>query len=579
MLKVLSFLKPYRLAAALALVLMLTELSVELLQPLLIGRIIDEGIMKNDFNVVLMWGGAMVGVSAIAFASGVLNSYYAAHVGQSLGFDIRKSLMTKIQSFSFGNFNRFPTSSLITRMTNDVTQVQNTIFMSLRIMLRAPLLVVGSLVMSFFVNWQLAIIFLAVVPILVVFLVYVMKKGGVLFKRVQEKLDHVNNVMQENLVGIRLIKAFNRRNHEVNRFSKVSGTLKDGTVKALRLMEVAMPVLLLVMNLCIMVILWFGRNQINLGEVQVGEVVAIINYATRMTTAFSMFSFIIMALSRARASSERIVEVLDASIDLTDQDQSFNNIHMEGEIEFNHVSFKYPDTEEYVLKDLHFTVQAGETVAVLGATGSGKSSLFQLIPRLYDAADGKVLIDHIDVKTLKMDWLRKNIGFAPQEAMLFSGSIKDNISWGKENAAMEDVIAAAKNAQIHETIMALPQQYETKLGQKGVNLSGGQKQRLSVARALIRKPKILLLDDSTSALDMNTEAKLLQALKTYTSTTMIITQKISTAKSADRILLLEDGLLIAEGTHEQLLFSSPLYREIAKSQLEAEVSHLAFQTK
>ncbi|MDQ0273622.1 ABC transporter ATP-binding protein [Cytobacillus purgationiresistens] len=579
MLKVLSFLKPYRMAVVFALFLMLTELSVELLQPLLIGKIIDDGILMNDINVVLVWGIAMIVVSVVAFASGVINSYYAAHVSQSLGFDIRKGLMTKIQSFSFANFNQFPTSSLITRMTNDVTQVQNTVFMGLRIMLRAPLLVVGSLIMSFFVNWKLALIFTAVVPILVIFLIYVMKKGGVMFKRVQAKLDTVNNVMQENLVGIRLIKAFIRRNHEVKRFSKVSGSLKVDTVKALRLMEVAMPVLFLFMNLCILVVLWFGRNQIIGGDVQVGEVVAIINYATRMTTAFSMFSFIIMAISRARASSERIVEVLEASGDLNDKKETKKNVHMDGAIEFKQVSFKYPDTPGSVLKEIDFQIKAGSTVAVLGATGSGKSSLFQLIPRLYHTSSGKVLIDGEDVKELRTDWLRRKIGFAPQEAMLFSGTVRENISWGKEDATIGEIIEAAENAQIHETIMSLPDQYDTRIGQKGVNLSGGQKQRLSVARALVRNPKILLLDDSTSALDMQTEAKLLKAIKKYDCTTLLITQKISTAKKADKILLLDEGALLAEGKHEELLLTSNLYRQISVSQSEEEVEQIAYQTK
>ncbi|MBG9446670.1 ABC transporter ATP-binding protein [Cytobacillus firmus] len=569
MAKVLAFLKPYRIAVAIALSLMLTELAVELIQPLLMAKIIDEGILQNDLQEILKWGGIMLAASFAAFAAGVINSFYAAHVSQSFGFDVRKSLYDKVQSFSFANFNLFPTSSLITRMTNDITQLQNTVFMSLRIMMRAPLLIIGGLIMAFVVDIKLALILSAVAPFLFLFLFWVMGKGGALFKAVQEKLDSVNSVMQENLTGIRLIKAFVRRNHEVKRFTRTNEDLRDGTVKALRLMEVTMPVLLFIMNLSILGVLWFGSIQVNAGDVKVGEVVAIVNYATRITAAFSIFSWIIMAFSRARASANRVTEVLDTEVDLTDRQESHDRKGLtvsRGEIHFKDVSFKYPGTSEKVLDGISFIIHPGETVAIMGATGSGKTSLFQLIPRLYDVTGGRVEIDGRDVRELKMENLRRKIGFVPQEALLFTGSVKENISWGKEDAAMEEITEAAVNAQIHETIMKLPQGYETRVGQKGVNLSGGQKQRLSIARALVRKPKILLLDDSTSALDMKTEAKLLNSLKQYTCTTMIITQKISTAMEADRILLLEDGVLLAEGDHETLLKTSGLYKRIFQSQ-------------
>lgn len=569
MAKVLAFLKPYRIAVAIALSLMLTELAVELIQPLLMAKIIDEGILQNDLQEILKWGGIMLAASFAAFAAGVINSFYAAHVSQSFGFDVRKSLYDKVQSFSFANFNLFPTSSLITRMTNDITQLQNTVFMSLRIMMRAPLLIIGGLIMAFVVDVKLALILSAVAPFLFLFLFWVMGKGGALFKAVQEKLDSVNSVMQENLTGIRLIKAFVRRNHEVKRFTRTNEDLRDGTVKALRLMEVTMPVLLFIMNLSILGVLWFGSIQVNAGDVKVGEVVAIVNYATRITAAFSIFSWIIMAFSRARASANRVTEVLDTEVDLTDRQESHDRKGLtvsRGEIHFKDVSFKYPGTSEKVLDRISFIIHPGETVAIMGATGSGKTSLFQLIPRLYDVTGGRVEIDGRDVRELKMENLRRKIGFVPQEALLFTGSVKENISWGKEDAAMEEITEAAVNAQIHETIMKLPQGYETRVGQKGVNLSGGQKQRLSIARALVRKPKILLLDDSTSALDMKTEAKLLNSLKQYTCTTMIITQKISTAMEADRILLLEDGVLLAEGDHETLRKTSGLYKRIFQSQ-------------
>jgi ATP-binding cassette subfamily B protein len=552
---------------------MLTELVVELLHPLLMAKIIDEGILTGDLDAVMKWGGIMVLFSFIAFAAGVTNSFFAAHVSQSFGFDIRRGLFGKIQSFSFANFSLFPTSSLITRMTNDVTQVQNTVFMSLRIMLRAPLLVVGGVIMALIVNWQLALFLVIGVPVLFIFLVWVMKKGGALFKAVQEKLDGVNNVMRENLGGIRLIKAFLRKKHEIKRFGNASEELKDQTVSALRLMEITMPILLLIMNGSILAVLWFGTIGVTNGGAQVGEVVAIVNYATRITGALSIFSFIIMAFARAKASAHRITDVLEEEIDLVDKGHVDKEATFhQGEIEFDSVSFRYPNTDIPVLEDISFRADAGSTVAIMGATGAGKSSLFQLIPRLYDVDKGVIRVDGKDLTDLSLKKLRKQIGYVPQEALLFSGTVKENIAWGKEDATLEEIIQVAKDAQIHETIDRLPKKYETVLGQKGVNLSGGQKQRLSIARALVRNPKILMLDDSTSALDLKTEAKLLAAIKKYQCTMFIVTQKVSTAMEADKILLIEDGKLLEEGSHEKLMATSELYMKIYQSQFGTEVA-------
>ncbi len=545
---------------------MLTELVVELWQPLLMAKIIDEGIMKKDMETVLLWGSFMVGLSFIAFLSGILNSFYAAHVSQSYGYDVRSFLFEKVQAFSFADFNKFSSASLITRMTNDVTQLQNTLFMSLRIMMRAPLLIIGGLVMAFVVHVKLALILAVVVPLLFFFLVYLMNKGGELFRKVQEKLDILNSVMQENLAGMKLIRAFLRRKHETNRFSDANEKLMKQTTYVLRLMEVTMPILLLLMNVSILGVLWFGSIELNAGGAQVGEIVAIVNYATRITSALSVFTFIIMAFSRAKASAGRITEVLDTEVNLVDRVNALHEGPQSGNIAFQNVSFRYPGTQEYVLKDIHFTIKPGEVVAILGGTGSGKTSLFQLIPRLYDVTEGAIMVDGKDVREYSQEALREAIGFVPQEAFLFTGTVKENILWGKETATMDELMEAAQDAQIHETIMKLPLTYETKIGQRGVNLSGGQKQRMAIARALVRKPKILVLDDSTSALDLKTEAKLLMALKKYTCTTLIITQKISTAMQADKILLLQEGEISAQGNHETLLKESPLYLRIWESQ-------------
>ncbi|MDQ0060866.1 ABC transporter ATP-binding protein [Paenibacillus harenae] len=570
-----SFLQKYRLATSVALLLMLTELTVELFQPFIISKIIDKGIGADNLTVVLQWGGVLLGCSALAFVVGIISSFYASHVSQSFGYDVRDRLYEKVQSFSFANFNRFPESSLITRLTNDVMQLQNTVFMGLRIMLRAPLLVIGSVVMAFIVHPKLALFLAAGIPFLGMFLVWVLRKGERLFRSVQQQLDGVNGVMQQNLSGMRLIRVFVRMKHEAARFSMSSERLMEKTVAAMRLTETTMPIILLVMNTCILAVLWFGHFELDRSGASVGEVVAIVNYAMRTTGALSILSMIIVNFSRARASAQRVEEVLKTDIDLLDTEDSDTEAKLSaGDVTFEGVSFRYPDTGEHVLEAITFEAKAGDTVAIMGATGSGKTSLMQLIPRLYDLDEGTIRIDGIDNRLLKLTQLRGQIGYVPQDIMLFTGTVADNIRWGKEDATQEEIVHAAKLAQIHDTIMKLPQQYETVVGQKGVNLSGGQKQRLTIARALVRMPVILLLDDSTSALDVQTEARLLTALKQMHCTTFLITQKISTTISADTILLLDDGRLLAQGTHEQLLRNSDLYRRIYESQFGKEgVSH------
>lgn len=571
MIRILAYLRPYRLVITVALLLTFVELAVELLQPLLMAKIIDDGILQKDLSVVLKWGGIMVGISILAFISGIANSFFASHTSQSFAYDIRKDLFTKIQSFSFSNLQKFDTATLITRMTNDVTQLQNTVFMSLRIAIRAPMLIIFGMIMAFLVNAKLAMMLIVTIPFLILFLVFIMTKARRLFQSVQQKLDSVNGVMRENLSGMRLIKAFVSWRHETQRFFQANEDLKDQTIKSLRLIELTMPVLLLLMNGSIIAILWFGSLDVSSGNVQVGEVVAIINYTTRITGALGVFSWIIMHFSRAKASTDRVIEVFDTEIDLVEANTELKNFpKTAGKITFSHVDFAYPGTNTKVLQDITFSVQPGETVAILGATGSGKTSLFQLIPRLYDVVQGNVLIDDVDVKDRKLKELRKQIGYVPQEALLFTGTIKDNILWGKQDASLEEIMFAAKRAQIHETIEKLPLQYETVIGQKGVNLSGGQKQRISIARALVREPKILLLDDSTSALDLQTEAKLLEELKNYSCTTLIITSKIYTAMATDTILLLEDGKIIASGSHDELIESSPFYQKVYETQFGKE---------
>lgn len=569
---VFSYLKPYRIAVFIALFLMLLELTVELASPLILARIIDDGVVAGDLNVILFWGAILMGSSLIAFFAGVVNSFFAAHAGQSTGLDLRSSMYRRIQLSSFEKLEKFSTSSLIMRLTNDVTQIQNTVFMGLRIMMRAPLLIIGGVALSFFVNVQLARVFAVVIPLLVLTITILMRKGAVSFGWVQRKLDQVNHSMRENLLAIKLIKAFVRRGHEAKQFVTKNEQLKDQTMRALRLMEVTQPILLLLMNASIIAVLWFGSVQLGAGGAQVGEIVAIVNYATRITGALTVLSMIIMVVSRAKASAERIEEVLtECSGDEEQAIQKGEKSYVQkGDLTFEHVSFAYPESNRNAIHDLSFHVSAYQTVAVIGATGSGKSSLFQLIPRLYETTDGHISIDGTNINELDLRTLRNTIGYVSQQTMLFSGTIRENISWGKPDATLEEIIQATEAAQIHQTISNLPDGYDTRIGQRGVNLSGGQKQRIAIARALLRKPAILLLDDSTSALDNKTEAAFFKALKQYPCTTILITQKLSTAMAADSILLLEHGELVDEGRHEQLLATSSFYQELYYSQYRKE---------
>ncbi|MGP9075020.1 ABC transporter ATP-binding protein [Geobacillus thermodenitrificans subsp. calidus] len=564
--RVLLYLRPYRKWMALAWLFMLTELTIELWQPLLMGKIIDDGVMKRDVTAIFTWGAVMLGASLLAFVAGIANSFAAAYVGQEYGFMLRTTLFAKIQSFSLARIEQLSAASLITRMTNDVTQVQNMLFMSLRIALRAPLLVVFGVAMAFVVHSRLALILAVAVPLSAAFLLWVMKKAVSSFSAVQRALDRVNGVMRENLAGMRLIKAWMRGGYEQERFTAANDALMRQTMSVLRLVETIAPVLLFVMNAAIVAILFFGRLDIESGTASAGEVVAVVNYATRATAALSLFTFITMALSRARASAARLAELLDAPTEQTEASETDGLTIRRGEIRFERVSFRYPNSKHDALSDVSFVIRPQETAAILGMTGSGKSTLLQLIPRLYEPSAGRVLIDGIDVREFSAKQLRTAVRFVPQEVLLFSGTIADNLRFGHTSATAEEMMQAATDAQIHETIAQFPDGYDAVVGQKGVNLSGGQKQRLSIARALVGDPSILLLDDSTSALDAATEAKLLAALRRYACTTVMVTQKVSTAMAADTILLLEDGRLIAQGSHEQLLAASERYRRIVATQ-------------
>lgn len=556
-----------------ALIMMLIELTVELSQPVLISKIIDQGIKEQNASIVWLWGGVLLGSTAVAFTAGILSSFFAAHASQGFAFDLRDKLYEKVQSFTYAVFNRFATSSLITRLTGDVTQLQDTVFMSLRFMSRVPLVVIGSVIMALVVHVKLGLLLTVALPLLILFLYWIMRKASLLFRTVQQRLDGVNGVIQENLTGIRLIRVFVRMGHEIDRFAVFSGKLMKSTISALRLTELTMPFVMLMVNGAIMAILWLGRIEIASGDATLGQTVAVINYSLRTIGAMSAISGLVVTFSRARASAQRISEVMSADVELR-EGGAVEASPIQGRVQFEGTCFKYPGSDIAVLEDIHFEAAAGERVAIMGATGSGKSSLVGLIPRLYEETEGVIRIDGKKTTDLGVSTLRRSIGYVPQEVQLFSGTIRDNIAWGNEHATEEQIQEAAAAAQIHDTVMDLPKGYDTMLGQRGVNLSGGQKQRLTIARALVRKPAILILDDSTSALDAVTEGRLLEALKELSCTTFLITQKISSTVSADLILLLDEGRLIAKGSHKELMTSSELYRKIYESQNEEAKQHV-----
>lgn len=573
---VFSYVKPYWLPALFAFILMLVELIIELVQPLIIAKIIDDGIVVNDFESIQFWGITLVCLAIVALLAGIINSYYAAHVAHSFGFDLRNALFSKIQAFTMATYLKFPASGLITRLTNDVTQVQNVLFMSLRILVRAPLAASLSLVMAFIINPKIAIFLFIGAPIVVGFLYFMVKKGITYFAQVQWRLDRVNRVLQECLQAIRLVKAYMRNEYESSRFKGVANSLKLDTTRALRIMEVIMPALLLIMNVSLLAVIWFGSSEVSNGNAQVGELVAIINYAMRITGNFTMFAFIIIAIARAKASADRMREVLivsenglEVEVDKAKtRSQSNTSIDEIGTVRFENVSFTYPNSELQVLSDISFEIKQGEKLAIMGETGAGKTSLLNLLPRFYEPSSGKVFVNGRNILDWQLEELRAMIGFVPQKSLLFTGSIKENLKWGKQEALFSEVRLAAEQAQIHETVETFPNKYETRVGQKGVNLSGGQKQRLSIARALVRKSKILVLDDSTSALDVKTEGALWDALEDANATMFVVTQKIRTAKAMDRILLLHEGKVEAYGTHDELLQICERYQQIVESQQE-----------
>ena len=571
---ILKFLKPYKKMVILAPLFMLFEAGAELIQPKLMTRLIDQGVGTGDVGFISKIAIAMILVVVVGIIGGMGCLYFASIVSQRAGTDMRKAIFAKIQEFSFHNIDTFKTPSLITRLTNDITQVQLVIMMSLRLLIRAPLLAVGSVVMAFSINAKLALIFVCAVVLLAVTVGIIIKFAMPQFKIMQEKLDNVNMVMRECLAGIRVVKAFVRGDYEIEKFQKVNNDYKDTSIHAFKIMVLVMPSMMLILNGSIIAILWFGYFQSYQGTIRPEEIMALVTYLMQMLMAMMMIGMALMMVSRAKVSTDRIFEVLDAEVDIVDAPEPKVPAKFQGEVAFKNVSFKYENgTGDNVLEDISFHINPGETIGILGETGSGKSTLVNLLPRLYDVNNGAILVDGVDVRDYQLSTLRKHVAVVLQETILFTGTIRDNIKWGKPDATEEEVIAAAKAAQAHEFITSFPEGYNTELGQKGVNVSGGQKQRISIARALIQNPSIIIFDDSTSAVDSVTEKNIRESLKEFhgSATKLIIAQRISSVREADKVLVLSGGKIVAEGNHNYLMETSKDYQEINASQLKREV--------
>lgn len=569
MFKLFSYLRAHWVYVLLAPLLMLLEVCMDLLQPFLMASIVDKGVMQGDLSHIRDTGLIMLGAALIGLIGGFGCTVFSSVAAQRFGADLRHDVFRKVQTFSFRNLDELGTGSLITRLTGDITQLQTMVQMLLRIFVRSPLLAIGSIVMAVMISPKLALILAIAVPLLFIVMFLLIRATLPLFSKVQRMMDKLNTVLQENFAGIRVSKAFVRKDYENKRFNRANEDYTEIGMKAQRLVAVNMPILTMILNVSIVAVLLLGGKDAIGGSFEVGQLVAFINYVTQVLFAVSSVAMMLVRFSSAKVSADRIQEVMATESDIRSAEHPGEVGSSRGEVVFDRVTFAYgSEPGQDVLRDVSFAIRPGQKVAIIGATGSGKSSLVSLIPRLYDASEGRVLVDGTDVREHELGSLRRRIGIVLQESILFSGTIRDNIRFGKPDASEEEVIAAAQAAQAHDFIASMKDGYDTLLGQRGINLSGGQKQRLSIARSLIQQPGILILDDSTSAIDMGTESRLQAALAGLMKgrTTIMIAQRISSVIEADNILVIDEGRLIAVGTHEQLLAGCELYQDIYRSQ-------------
>ncbi|WP_040213977.1 ABC transporter ATP-binding protein [Clostridium polynesiense] len=551
------------------------EAACDLMQPTIMSKIVDVGVANKDMNYVLRLGGGMLLVTAMGAFAASMRNIISSKVSQKFGAELRLDLFKKVQGLSFDNIDNYEGASLVTRLTNDVNQVQIFVNGLMRIFVKAPLLCIGSLIMAARLNSKMSWILIVIVIIVGLIITMNMKIGYPFFKKVQKALDRVNSVIREYLSGVRVVKAFNRFDYEVNRFENTNEEFFKVSTKAMRVMAIFSPGITLTVNLGITAVLWLGGIRVSTGEMQAGEIIAFINYMTQILFSLMMISFVFTMFVRAKASAERISEVLKEENTMIHKESTVEETFVKGRIDFENVSFSYKGAAgEPAIKNISFTCMPGETVGIIGSTGSGKTTLINLIPRFYDATSGRVKVDGIDVKDIPIKNLREKIALVPQKSVLFTGTIEENISWGRENADFQEVIEAAKIANAHEFIEDKREKYNTIVGQGGVNFSGGQKQRIAIARALIKKAEILILDDSTSAVDASTEANIKEALKKYSKglSTIIIAQKITSVADADKIIVLDDGEMVGIGSHKTLMNSCDVYQEIFKSQIGREMT-------
>lgn len=551
------------------------EAICDLMQPTIMSRIVDIGVAKKNMSYVLSMGGVMLMITGVGAIFASSRNIISSNVSQRFAAELRSDLFKKIESLSFYNIDKFEGASLVTRLTNDVTQVQNLVNGLMRIFIKAPILCIGSIIMAVRLNSHMAVIILIIVPIIGVLIAMNMQIGYPAFIKVQRTLDKVNAVLREYLSGVRVVKAFNRFHYETERFKKINEEYSSISIKAMRIMAVFSPGISLTVNIGIVIVLWLGGIKVNNGEMHVGEIIAFTNYMTQILFALMIISNVFTMFVRARASAERIGEVFAEENSISTPEIKEMPKEVKGRIDFEHVYFSYTgSTGEPVLKDISFSCIQGETIGIIGSTGSGKSSLVNLVPRFYDVSSGSVKVDGIDVKNISLKELRKRIAVVPQKTVLFTGTVIENIRWGREDASLEEVEEAARISEAHDFIASFPEGYDTKLGQGGVNFSGGQKQRVSIARALVRKPEILILDDCTSAVDVATEARIREGLGKYLKglTCLIIAQRITSVMRADRIIVLDNGRIDAIGNHKELMESSDIYKDIFLSQLGKEMA-------
>ena len=568
-----KYITPYLSAFVIGPLMMLTEVAGEVMLPKFMSMIINNGVASRNVAYIGKMGTLMVLTVLFMAVGGILGAYFSAKASISFTSDMRNDLFRKVQQFSFENIDGYSTGSLVTRLTNDVQQVQNVLMMGLRMALRAPGMFLGALIMAFMMNRQLAVIILIVIPLLLAAIILILKTAFPRFGEMQRRLDRLNSGIQESLTNVRVVKSFVREDHEIEKFSRLNRDLKESSLRALRIVITTMPVMMFAMNVTTLAVVWYGGNIIIAGKMPVGDLTAFTTYIVQILMSLMMLSMVFLQSSRASASMKRINEIFDTEIGLNDDHAKNKDKKVtEGRVEFKNVSFGYSGEngrKDLVLEGISFTAEPGQTIGIIGSTGSGKTSLVQLIPRLYDVTGGEVLVDGVNVKEYSLKHLREGVGMVLQKNILFSGTIEENLRWGNEDAPMEDVIRFSESAQADPFVKSFKNGYDTEMGQGGVNVSGGQKQRLCIARALLKRPKILILDDSTSAVDTATEAKIRESLyhDLKDTTKIIIAQRISSVQEADQILVLEDGKIIGHGTHEELLKTCETYSEIYTTQI------------